>query len=116
MGDEKFCSKVRAHRRGRKSPQSMPRRRRDRNSYYAGVSSDRTNLSPFTKDYRGLALSCDFTVFVARPGTHYTHQNKIDARLQHLQNFKKIFAAFLNKKIFTKKVCGYHTFFFFFSF
>ena len=28
-------------------------------SYYAGVSSDRTNLSPFTKDYRGLALPCD---------------------------------------------------------
>ena len=26
---------------------------------YAGVSSDRTNLSPFTKDYRGLALQCD---------------------------------------------------------
>jgi len=25
----------------------------------AGVSSDRTNLSPFTKDYRGLALQCD---------------------------------------------------------
>jgi len=38
-------------------------------SYYAGVSSDRTNLSPFTKDYRGLALSCDFTVFVACKGT-----------------------------------------------
>ena len=37
-------------------------------SYYAGVSSDRTNLSPFTKDYRGLALSCDFDVFVAREG------------------------------------------------
>ena len=27
---------------------------------YAGVSSDRTNLSPFTKDYRGLALQCDY--------------------------------------------------------
>ena len=40
-----------------------------RRSYYAGVSSDRTNLSPFTKDYRGLALSCDFTVFVACKGT-----------------------------------------------
>ena len=40
-----------------------------RRSYYAGVSSDRTNLSPFTKDYRGLALSCDFAVFVAREGT-----------------------------------------------
>ena len=39
-----------------------------RRSYYAGVSSDRTNLSPFTKDYRGLALSCDFDVFVAREG------------------------------------------------
>ena len=26
---------------------------------YAEVSSDRTNLSPFTKDYRGLALQCD---------------------------------------------------------
>ena len=26
---------------------------------HAGVSSDRTNLSPFTKDYRGLALKCD---------------------------------------------------------
>ena len=25
----------------------------------AEVSSDRTNLSPFTKDYRGLALQCD---------------------------------------------------------
>ena len=24
--------------------------------YHAGVSSERTNLSPFTKDYRGLAL------------------------------------------------------------
>ena len=36
---------------------------------YAGVSSDRTNLSPFTKDYRGLALSCDFALFEARKGT-----------------------------------------------
>ena len=34
-------------------------------SYYAGVSSDRTNLSPFTKDYRGLALQCDLAVFRA---------------------------------------------------
>ena len=35
---------------------------------YAGVSSDRTNLSPFTKDYRGLALPCEFRVFAARKG------------------------------------------------
>ena len=35
---------------------------------YAGVSSDRTNLSPFTKDYRGLALPCDLRVFAARKG------------------------------------------------
>ena len=38
------------------------------NSCYAGVSSDRTNLSPFTKDYRGLALPCDLRVFAARKG------------------------------------------------
>ena len=37
-------------------------------SCYAGVSSDRTNLSPFTKDYRGLALPCELRVFVARKG------------------------------------------------
>ena len=37
-------------------------------SYYAGVSSDRTNLSPFTKDYRGLALQCDLAVFRALRG------------------------------------------------
>ena len=36
---------------------------------HAGVSSDRTNLSPFTKDYRGLALKCDYSLFVARKGT-----------------------------------------------
>ena len=51
-----------------------------RRSYYAGVSSDRTNLSPFTKDYRGLALSCDFTVFVACKGTLKTktkHQRAV---------------------------------------
>ena len=36
-----------------------PRAGTARLSYYAGVSSDRTNLSPFTKDYRGLALQCD---------------------------------------------------------
>ena len=47
-----------------------------RRSYYAGVSSDRTNLSPFTKDYRGLALSCDFTVFVACKGTPPTKQKR----------------------------------------
>ena len=35
----------------------------------AEVSSDRTNLSPFTKDYRGLAFQCDFKVFVAREST-----------------------------------------------
>ena len=45
-------------------------------SYYAGVSSDRTNLSPFTKDYRGLALSCDFIVFEAREGTTTTKKRK----------------------------------------
>ena len=48
---------------------ASPRRRDARQSFYAGVSSDRTNLSPFTKDYRGLALSCDFDVFEAREGT-----------------------------------------------
>ena len=37
-------------------------------SYHAGVSSDRTNLSPFTKDYRGLALQCDLAVFRALRG------------------------------------------------
>ena len=42
--------------------------RRDRRPCYAGVSSDRTNLSPFTKDYRGLALPCDLRVFAARQG------------------------------------------------
>ena len=36
----------------------------------AEVSSDRTNLSPFTKDYRGLALKCDYSVFGARERTH----------------------------------------------
>ena len=46
----------------------------DRKSFYAGVSSDRTNLSPFTKDYRGLALPCDFTIFEALSGT--TFKNK----------------------------------------
>ena len=40
-----------------------------RHSYYAEVSSERTNLSPFTKDYRGLALKCDFTLYGAREGT-----------------------------------------------
>ena len=40
-----------------------------RYSYYAEVSSERTNLSPFTKDYRGLALKCDFTLYGAREGT-----------------------------------------------
>ena len=34
-------------------------RRKLLSSCSAGVSSDRTNLSPFTKDYRGLALKCD---------------------------------------------------------
>ena len=46
---------------------------------YAGVSSDRTNLSPFTKDYRGLALPCDLRVFAARKGAilHvYTHTSR----------------------------------------
>ena len=38
--------------------------------YHAGVSSDRTNLSPFTKDYRGLALQCDLAVFRALRGAH----------------------------------------------
>ena len=37
-------------------------------SCYAGVSSDRTNLSPFTKDYRGLALPCELRLFAARKG------------------------------------------------
>ena len=46
-----------------------PRSRRAGWPVYAGVSSDRTNLSPFTKDYRGLALSCDFALFEARKGT-----------------------------------------------
>ena len=41
----------------------------------AEVSSDRTNLSPFTKDYRGLALQCDLKVFGARERTH-ENQNK----------------------------------------
>ena len=39
-------------------------------SYHAGVSSDRTNLSPFTKDYRGLALPCDLKLFAARKGAN----------------------------------------------
>ena len=43
-------------------------RRGMQRSCYAGVSSDRTNLSPFTKDYRGLALPCELRVFVARKG------------------------------------------------
>jgi len=38
-------------------------------SYHAEVTSNRTNLSPFTKDYRGLALQCDYKVCVAREGT-----------------------------------------------
>ena len=46
-------------------------RRRTYRSYHAGVSSDRTNLSPFTKDYRGLALQCDLAVFRAPRGAHY---------------------------------------------
>ena len=37
---------------------------------HAEVSADRTNLSPFTKDYRVLAFKCDWYVFVAREGTH----------------------------------------------
>ena len=40
------------------TPVFLPPPNADR-SYHAGVSSDRTNLSPFTKDYRGLALQCD---------------------------------------------------------
>ena len=58
----------RAHHRRFVRRQSKARPRTSWNSYYAGVSSDRTNLSPFTKDYRGLALPCDFSVFVAREG------------------------------------------------
>ena len=47
----------------------LPHIRHAGRAVYAGVSSDRTNLSPFTKDYRGLALSCDFALFEARKGT-----------------------------------------------
>jgi len=46
-------------------------------SYHAGVSSDRTNLSPFTKDYRGLALQCDLAVFRAPWGAHLNMKKKI---------------------------------------
>ena len=46
-------------------------------SCYAGVSSDRTNLSPFTKDYRGLALPCELRVFAARKGAKTKVQSKI---------------------------------------
>ena len=45
------------------------------NRVTAEGSSDRTNLSPFTKDYRGLALQCDLKVFGARERTH-ENQNK----------------------------------------
>ena len=50
-------------------PVFLPPSNADR-SYHAGVSSDRTNLSPFTKDYRGLALQCDLAVFRAPWGAH----------------------------------------------
>ena len=47
-----------------------------RRSYYAEVSSERTNLSPFTKDYRGLAFKCDFLLCRAREGTHFKRNIK----------------------------------------
>ena len=62
------------------------------NSYHAGVSSDRTNLSPFTKDYRGLALPCDFSVFAARRGTISTQQQ---TKKQFLLFTKKALHSFL---------------------
>ena len=46
------------------------------NQFSAEVSSDRINLSPFTKDYRGLALQCDLHVFVARTRAHHQNRNQ----------------------------------------
>ena len=48
-----------AHRARAGMPRPMGRAPTPGTPYYAGVSSDRTNLSSFTKDYRGLALPCD---------------------------------------------------------
>ena len=61
------------------SPHGTPVFFRDPNAtrpYHAGVSSDRTNLSPFTKDYRGLALQCDLAVFRALRGAHQKKTKK----------------------------------------
>ena len=66
-------------------------------SYYAGVSSDRTNLSPFTKDYRGLALSCDFIVFEAREGTTTKKEKK------KIHGEKKTFLFSENKNFGTRR-------------
>ena len=46
------------------------------NQFSAEVSSDRINLSPFTKDYRGLALQCDLHVFGARTRAHHQNRNQ----------------------------------------
>ena len=64
-----FLYNISAPIRSGTSGSGPPRFRRAGWPVYAGVSSDRTNLSPFTKDYRGLALSCDFALFEARKGT-----------------------------------------------
>ena len=70
----------------------------DRYPYHAGVSSDRTNLSPFTKDYRGLALQCDLAVFRALRGHHNKHNKptkkcllvRLNFYTQEIHTYQKI--------------------------